>query len=309
MYDNLDLTLYKDNCINTDFLQVVPQHLTKVTNHGVNQFGEYVSGYLESLKVNVSANKVKVYNSSICKYYLGDNFKTLSKGDTKRAIEKISDCLHVPIDLANVTRIDIAHNIIMKYPESLYLSYLGESRYYNRLPQNNGLYYNNKLRQLLFYGKVHEQKIKKQPIPELYQNRNVLRYEMRFKKRLREQLKQPQITAGLLSNEVFYSSLVKMWQSEYFSIQKINSKLINMKPTGSTKELIESMALLQVLEMGQPQILNIIKEWHKKKFITKKQAQYHRNKLKELSKIPLNNKSNELINELDKKIKEAANNW
>lgn len=309
MYDNLDLTVHKAVCPNTDFIQFVPQYLTNISTHGVNQFGEYVTGYLDNLKVSIAENRVKIYDSSLCKYYLGDNFKTLSKGDTKRAIEKISDCLQLPFHLANVTRIDFAQNLIMQHNEKVYYPYLGEAQYYNRLEQNNGLYYNNQLRQLLFYGKEYEQKVKKQPIPELYKNRNVLRFELRFRKQIRKQLKQPEITAGLLSDEVFYCNLVKRWRSEYLAIQKINSKLIKMKPTGSKKEFIEILALFTILELGQPAIINKVKEWQESGEISKKQAYDIRNSIKNISKTPMDEKGNDLINELNRKIKEAARNW
>ena len=82
-----------------------------------------------------------------------------------------------------------------------------------------------------------------------------------------------------------------------------------MKPTGSTKELIESMALFQLLEVGQPQLLNIVKEWQSRGLITKKQANDHRVKLKLLSKTPIDEKGNDLINELNKKVKEASRYW
>jgi hypothetical protein len=309
MYDNIDLTIRKEQTPGIDYINEISQFLTIISNHGVNQFGEYITGYLDSLKVSISENRVKIYDSSICKYYLGDNFKTLSKGDTKRAIEKISDSLHLPFDLANITRIDFAKNLILKYDEKVYYPYLGEAKHYNRLEQNNGLYYNNQLRQLLFYGKVYEQKIKGQPIPELYQNRHVLRFEMRFKKRLRNQLKQPEITAKLLYDEVFYSYLVKRWKNEYLAIQKINSKLINMKPTGSKKEFAENLALYAIIELGQPQVLSRVKEWQKMGDINKKQAYDLRTFIKQLSKTPIDEKGNELINELNQKIKEAARYW
>ena len=260
MYDNLELTITKEQSPGTDFLQTIPQHLSIVSNHGENQFGKYVTGYLDSLKVSISDSRVKIYDCSLCKYYLGDNFKTLTRGDTKLAIDKISDSLHLPFHLANVTRIDFANNLIMQYDEKIYYPYLGEALYYSRLEQNNGLYYNNQLRQLVFYGKEHEQRIKRQPIPELYKGRNVLRYEMRFKKQLRKQLNRTEITAGLLYDEVFYGDLVARWKNEYLAIQKINSKLNSMKPTGSKKKLIEDLALYTILGLGQPQILNTIKE-------------------------------------------------
>jgi hypothetical protein len=306
MYDNLELTVTKDHCKGIDFLETVPQLLSIVSNRGVNQFGQYVTGYLDNLKISISESRVKISDCSICKYYLGDNFKTLTKGDTQRAIEKISDFLHLPFHLANVTRIDIAKNLIMQFDEKLYYPYLGEAQYYSRLEQNNGLYYNNRLRQLVFYGKEYEQRLKRQPIPELYKNRNVLRYEMRFRKQLRQQLKQQVITAKLLSDEAFYCDLTNRWKNEYLAIQKINSKLFRMKPTGSKKEFAENLALCTILELGQPQILNAVREWQKSGQINKKQAYELRTYIKHLSSTTVAEKGNDLINELDRKIKEAA---
>ena len=309
MYDNLDFTLSKDLIPGTDLLQTVPQFLTNVSSQGVNQYGAYITGYLESLKVSISESRVKIYDCSLCKYYLGDNFKTLTKGDTKRAIQKISESLHLPFDRANITRIDFAKNLIMQYDEKVYYPYLGEAQYYTRLPQNNGLYYNNQLRQLVFYGKEYEQKLKRQPIPEMYKGRNTLRFEMRFRKQLRQQLKRPEITAGLLYDETFYSGLVARWKNEYLSIQKINSKLISMKPTGSKKELAENLALYTILEMGQPQVLNNVKEWQERGEISKKQAYDLRTFIKEISNPPVNEKGNDLMDELNRKVKEASRYW
>lgn len=309
MFDNTDLNYNNSATPGINLLETIPQYLTKVTSTGNTEYGEYLTGYLDNLKVKVTENRVTVFESSICKYYLGDNFKTLSKGDYKRAIEKISDCLHLPFHLANVTRIDFAQNFIMQHETGLYYPFLGEAQYYNRLPQPNGLYYTNKLRQLIFYGKVQEQKDKRQPIPELYQNRNVLRFEMRFKSRLRQQFKQPEITAGLLYDESFYRELVKRWEKEYFNIQKINNKFNTMKPTGSTKELIENIALIQILEAGQSQVLNTIKQWQLTGEITKKQAKDHREKIKLLSQKPFDELGNDFIIELNRKVKDAAQNY
>ena len=309
MYDNLDLTLYKEATPDINLLETIPQYLTEYTRSGTSKFGEDVNGYLGSLKVSVKENRVKIYDSSICKFWFGNNFKTLGKGDTKQAIQKISDNLHLPFHLANVTRIDFSQNFIMQYPEKLYYPYLGEAQYYNRLEQNNGLYFNNKLRQKLFYGKVHEQKEKRQPIPGIYKNRNVLRYELRFIKRLKEQFNRSEITAGLVYDEDFYRQLIKRWKNEYLAIQKINSKLTSMIPTGSKKEFIENLALFTVLEMGQSHVLHKVKEWQGSEQISKKKAYDLRNSIKQLSKKTFNETGNELINELNKKVKEAARNY
>jgi hypothetical protein len=306
MYDNVDLALHKTDCPGVDFLKDIPQFLSSEISHGVSQYGYYFNGYLDSLKVSINASRIKISDSSLCKYYHGDNFKTISRKDTARAIEKISDSLCIPFHLAKVFRIDFSTNLIMKHNAEIYYPFLGEAKYYTRLPQNNGLYYNNQKRQLLFYGKEYEQKIKGNPIPELYQNKHTLRFEMRLRKRLREQLKEQELTAGLLSDERFYKKLVKRWRDEYLAIQKIHSNSLIMKPTGKRKDFIENLALLSILEHGQTDILDRIKEWQESGEITKKQAYDLRNAVKELSKKKINDRGNEYINELDKKIKEAA---
>jgi len=307
MLDNIDLKLSKEQSGGADFLQSVPNCLTSIKSRGVTEYGEYVTGYLGKLKVSVTENRVKIFDSSLCKDYLGDNFKTLSKSDGRREIEKISDLLHLPFQNADVSRIDLAQNFIMQYPEKVYYSYLGEAKYYSRLEQNNGLYYQNNKRTLLFYGKVHEQKIKQQPIPELYQNKHVLRYELRFLKGLCKEFNLSELKAYLLYDEVFYNNLVKRWRDEYLWIQKISTKLNTMKATGSKKQFIENLALFTILELGQPSILGKVKEWQATGEISKKQAFELRQSVKEICTIPENNEvQNDLINELTRKVKEAA---
>ncbi len=156
---------------------------------------------------------------------MGDNFKTLSRGDTKRAIEQISDCLKLSFDRADLTRIDVAQNFIMRYDEKLYYPYLGELQYFKRLEQDNGLYYKNGGKTSLFYGKEYEQKVKRNYIPELYKDKNVLRYEYRLLKRLGETLNEPKVKVYMLYDEVFYSNMVRMWKENYLKIHKYNDAI------------------------------------------------------------------------------------
>ncbi len=194
----------------------------------------------------------------------------------------------------------------MKYPESVYYDYLGDAQYYSRLEQNNGVYYNNTKRQLVFYGKENEQKVKGQPIPKVYKNRNTLRYEFRFKKRLPQQLKRAEVKASLLYDEAFYIEMVDRWKDEYFSINKINSIFQNMEPTGSSKAFIDQLASMKIIEFGQVSILKMIKEWQKRGEIDRKQASDLRKKVRTVTKNPGFTFKNEIVSEFDKKVKEAA---
>jgi len=305
-YDTLNIGLKRVHCQDTDLLRTVPKYLNSIICEGRNQSGNFISGYLDSLKVNIYENGVYIKEGSLCKYHLGDSFKTLTRYDTREAIERISDNLHLPIHLANVTRIDFAQNIVMEHPENIYYSYLGEAPYYKRVMLNNGVYYKSGKRTNLFYGKVQEQKLKKHPIPIYYKNKHVLRYESRYTSQLPKQFNLPEITAGLLYNEIFYWELIKRWENEYLSIQKVKSKVNTMKATGSKKQFIEDLALFTILEVGQAPILGKVKEWQATGGITKKQAFELRQYLKQVSNIPAKESSNEFINELTRKIKEEA---
>ncbi len=51
MYDNVDFILKSDSVTTSDFIHTVPQYLTKVTNEGQNEYGPWISGYLDNLSV------------------------------------------------------------------------------------------------------------------------------------------------------------------------------------------------------------------------------------------------------------------
>ena len=72
---------------------------------------------------------------------------------------------------------------------------------------------------------------------------------------------------------------------------------------------IENLALYTVLELGQPQVLGKIKEWQEIGKISKKQAYDLRAATKQLGNNSIAENKNDLIIELDRKIKEAARNW
>jgi hypothetical protein len=307
MYDTIELRLPKDKA-KVNLLESVPCYLSNISEWEKDNFVS-ITGFLKGLKVKVNENNVKILDSSLCKYYLGNNIETMFRGDVQRAVESISDELHLPFQNANVTRIDLAQNLLMKHKEELYLPYLGNSQYYKRLEQPDGLYYNNSKRQIVFYQKIKEQKAKGNVIPQHLKNASILRYELRLKKRLPGHFKKPEVLASDLFDEVFYMDIQKEWKGEYHKIQKINSIIHNMQPTGSTKEFIEYLALIGLLKVGVTQAFKLIKEWQGRGEIGKKQASDLRKKVKALNENPALTEKNELIKELDEKVNEAVYNF
>jgi hypothetical protein len=307
MYDNIDLKLGMEEAPGIDLLNVIPARLTRSSVTTFADGAVSITGFLGSMKVRVSAQAVKVIDTSLCKWYLGDNFQGMSRGDTKRAVEKLSDLLLLPMERAAVTRIDVAQNFIMRHEKAVYFDHLGGLQYFNRFQQNNGLYYSNTNKTLLFYEKVHEQTDKGQPIPAMYQGRQVLRYEQRYKKRLLQCFNLPELRASLLYDPVFYTDIVNRWKSEYEKIKKINDIQINYSMIKTKKDQANQALLYYVTQRGgEMNVINEIREAYKRGELTKKQAHDLRQQVEEACRAEAMTASSDVILELDKKVKEAV---
>jgi hypothetical protein len=307
MYDNIDLGLNKSDVKNIDFLSEVSTKLENISQHQFDNGNVSLTGLCDGLKVSVSEYSVKIKNQSLCKWYFGNNFETLSKSDVKNAIGKISDLLSLPISESNIYRIDLAQNFIMKFNPKIYLNHLGNLHHYNRLEQSKGLYFNNKQRQLVFYDKVSESQAKGFEVPNLYKDRAVLRYELRYKSRLPAQFKVPELKAKLLYEDNFYNAIVTRWYDEYQQINKIRETTIFDYSMIKTKKQLSHQAIIMYVSTrgGEIKVLTEIQEAQQKGLLTPKQAFDLRQQIKEACKSELLTVQSDLIAELDSKVKQA----
>lgn len=307
MYDSINFRLLQSKAGGVDFLSETACYLENVGEHNYN--GEIViTGSLKGLKISLNRHQLKIKDGSLCKWYLGDNFQTMGRGDTQKAIESLSDTLHIPMSKSLVTRLDIAQNFITKHPPEVYLNHLGTLKYATRLQEPSGVYYIQTGGRLCFYDKNREQKNKKEPIPELYEGRNVLRYEQRYTNRIASQLKIGEVTGALLYDEAFYVDILNRWQATYKAIQKINDISLNFQAMKSKQQLYK-MGVLSLIEQvgGQLQMIEQINEAQKRGELSKKQAFDLRQAINEVCKIRDGfTVPNEAIQELDKKVSEAV---
>lgn len=307
MYDTVFLRLTQAEVNGVDFLESVPCFLEDVGEHIYSGF-PFITGNLNGLKVTANRYQLKVKDGSLCKYLLGDNFQTMGRGDTQRAVEKLSDTLHLPMDKAVVTRMDIAQNFIVKHPPQVYLNHLGVLRYANRLQEPSGLYYSLNGGRLCFYDKNKEQKSKREVIPDLYNGRNVLRYERRYTQRIAAKFGVAEVTGAMLYNEAFYIEALNRWKADYQAIQKINDITLNFQAM-KTKQELYKMGILSLTEQagGQVEMINQINEAQQRGEITKKQAYDLRVAVNEACQLKEGlTAPNEAIQELDKKVAEAV---
>ncbi len=244
------------------------------------------------------------------KYYLNDNFNTLQRHDVQRSFEQLADEIHLPVQKAKVTRVDIGQNYITQFnPESYYI-YLGDSQYYKRLPQSNSLYYSNHNRTKLFYNKIAEGKKNGYVVPEIWQNGHVLRYEYRLTRRVSKSLKIVDIRASDLYKEAVYISLIDQYVNEYENITKNSIINFNLEKMKSPKDFIKQLALLQIQDIGQDGIMNLIEDMRAKEVFDKREY-YSRLKkdIRELCSMPEITESSESITELNQKVRALKSNY
>lgn len=172
-----------------------------------------------NLRVSISTLRILV-QGSLCKFFLGDNLQSLTYNTIRLAIEELSDTLHLKMDDAKVTRIDIGANLSMSSLANSYFSILGEYPCLCRLlVSDSSLRYESKHKKqshsLVFYDKMEE--IGKG-------NGHILRYENRWMKNLQKQLSYPEITGKTLYNEDFYKNIIFQWKDDYEKISKVSDK-------------------------------------------------------------------------------------
>lgn len=311
MLDTVTFKLTQSDVEGCDFLNEVTPYLDpdEVTEH--NKGGNvYVTGRLGNLSVSINPWRVTVGNGSLCKWMFGDNYQAMGRGDIQHAIEKLSDTLHLPIERANVMRIDVGLSIPVREPVENYLNHLGALNYATRLLQPSSLYYKQRqgAKILCFYDKNREQRDKGGTVPELYKDANVLRYELRYMKRVPHQFGVETVTGAALYEEAFYISLLNRWREAYQAIRKINNTTLNFQDM-KTKRDLQRMGILALVERwgGEVETINRINEAQKRGDLTSKQAFDLRQGIKDACEIRGGlTAPSEAISELNKKVADAV---
>lgn len=309
MYDTTYSWLQCDDINDYRYMERIPAILENATYHRNKEGDIYYTGSVLGLYVSVSTNGISI-KGSLCKSYLGDNFKTLTRQDTQRAIEQVSDLLLIEFCLAKMNRIDFGQNLDLTYKPEIYYPYLGECSHYTRLVQPDSIYYKNGLRTKVFYNKIEQGKTKNGILPQIWDNRNILRNELRYTSRLSKQFNMPKILAKDLYSEDFYIGMVDRWYNEYLNIDKLKELNLNFQVMKQPKDFYQHILLLKFSEMGLPNLLAIVEQM-KAQNVFAHNEYYSRLKseIKGYFKVQDPNQNTELIKELDQKMLQAKENY
>ena len=301
---------------------IIGSQYTNITNHLEKDKVETdqttgetrTKGTMNGLSIGVFGGGVFV-EGSLPKYHYGSNIYPLDREGTKECIEMIGDTLGINMSGADVVGIEFGTTFMMQYKVSAYLAKLGEMSRLQRYNFNaDTLYYKGsgkvQPRVYTFYDKLADCKAKHLPYPIDFEDKNLLRYEMRLKGRLAYQLGVPEVKASTLYDRQFYRELVRRYQDSYFSISKINELNPNaMKEIKNVSDAFNIFVarLLSQTEQPQRQIDTFINEikaagvFEDKKYYTRL-----KDKLNDIVTKDNITISNELIKELDDAIKNCG---
>ena len=290
-----------------------------------------ISGYLDNgnESSNVKTGEVSVFGNvenikvmqyfggysiqgSLPKFLYGNNVCQLTRKEVGQAIEKLSDRLHLPLNDARVTSIEVGANICLTKQHTAYTRLLGDMPRMQRVSMADSLYYQGSgkvhPRQYYFYDKVAEVRKSGGTMPQGLEAANMMRYEMRLNGRLPFQLSIPEFKGSTLQDRKVYQELINRWLNGYLSINKlVNMEDEHLKKGMSVKEAQEVFIAQQIAKGGSSMIDEFIAKLKQNECFDNR-LYYNRVKsnLQKLASKTKLSVDNGVIEELTAKVKQIA---
>ena len=305
MIDTVTLFVDKQREYNNKSLRKI-NNLKTFLNNTTGQIVE--SGKLNNLRTKKTDHGILV-TGSLPVYYYGNNLQTLTLFQTKEILYGISEILGFNLREAKVFRMDIGYNLMMNELVAKYLTCIGDLSYFKKSVFNDFQTVRlwTSLKSLLFYNKTLEMQNKKIPLPVEFENCNnkILRYELQFKRRLKNEFGFiDSITCDHLFNRDFMNKALSKWKKNYFAIRKINSPLQNIDFSKGNKYLIKSLASVGLNVLGYDEIMGMIQS--EKNNLERMAFSRLKKSVRELLNVSETENAHNYISELDEKINSVS---
>lgn len=278
----------------------------KSVNEYRSDKGVMYRGSIGSYSLNVSERGIYM-QGGLASQHLPSNAYTLTRQGVGEAIEEISDLLQVDIGRAEVKRFEVSAVIPTKHPVSAYMPMLLSKPHYKRNTYGTSVTFATQKRELTFYDKAAEAVAKGKAIPPALQGKHLLRYEVRFKHRVKQQFKHSEpIRARELSEPTMYRAIVQQWQTEFESIKKQQNTLAMIKDIKTPKDIVKAFVAQHLAGMDANAIdefMATVKGYN----VIKDPKYYTRAKEMITEYLSAGTEKNELVGELEKAVNEIAN--
>ena len=311
MNDTANFNLSMDRIGSFDINHIllkIPDLMTTI--HKIDDTVTYKGHIGGNYRIVLNEKGVKLYGS-LPKYFNSHNFDSLNITDTKRAIEKLSDDLLLPVAKSKVSRLDIIpQNIITTYQPQNYYPYFTTSKYFQKIVHQKSIEYRNHKKSKILYDKTAQAKSKRENIPTHWTNKNLLRYELRLMNRLPTQFNMQEVKASDLYSEKFQILCLNKWHEEFKSINTLNTISNNMDNIKNPSDVMQYIAFMGLSSMGYENALKFVDFLKEKETMSNKEA-YSRTKakIKQLAKSKNITEQSELITELNVKVDEIKKNY
>jgi hypothetical protein len=291
--------------ISTNTPELALSNLSDIRETVSQETGEVVNrGMLKNLRVKVTGGGVSI-DGSLPKFYLGNNYLTLTRQGVEQAIEELSGQLSLPLVQAKLYRLEYGTNFIMKQPVKPYFRLLASSGRFERVEYKYGLQFKTTHRVLSFYNKERDMRRRRESIPENLIGKPLLRYERKLNGRLSHHFGGQEILLRNLCEADFFVELVNGWERDYFSINKLRRlTLPGTEDLRSTKRFDRALAAYATLTVGEGELLAIVDDH--KEALGKQQASRLRCHIRDLVGAKTLSETEDDIIELDTKIRQAA---
>ena len=264
-------------------------------------------GSLQGMRVGIYPTAIRIEGSLPKFLYDGGNLIPLNRHTTEEAVKKLSEALQINLEDARVSSLEFGANFLMRHKPSEYLKRMGELPRRQRYTFNvDTLYYRHRGKEqpdtFCMYDKISDAKAKGMPIPQGFEDKNLLRVELRLNGSLAKQMGVPEVAASTLYDRQFYAKIRNRFINTYFSISKLNKLNTHfMESIKTPKDAVDGFLGLMLAKAGGMQEIDAYLEELKANQVFADRVNYKRTRdalYKAASKAKLSSKD-ELVAELD----------
>ncbi len=227
MYDKVRLVLYADSISEFYNWCEVLERIQPVLYRADYSGGK---GIWRGRRITANEKYIS-FEGSLPKSLYHHNLKTLSLKEVEECIMQLSKDLNIPMYLATVEEVEIAHNFTLNHPPILYLKKLNGPKNFKERTFETTKYIEGDGVSIKFYDKIKEAK-KKRELPKYNREElpsNLLRYEVTFPQKKLIQIFDREIKANDLWNKYVFWNLVAEWFEYYNRIEKLPNNCWDIK--------------------------------------------------------------------------------
>ena len=310
MYDKVTMWVDRGD-LGCSVPQIVPRLRDASEIASLSSGAVKVRGKLGGLSVSLYDGGAWI-DGSLSKYLNGSNIYTLTRSETKEALEKLEEALGCHVGRAKIQGLEFGTNFVMRHNVTDYFDRLGSCPRLKREVICGSLYYQgrgkpeNRDRAFVFYDKQRELRVGGIDIPDNIKSVNLLRYEIRIKKRLERFFNVERITADTLSNKAFYSLLVSKYKDIYFSIEKTPRTDIAMTKIKTVSDAFNAFVGQMLVRADREELEAFLSELKASNtFATRSEYTRLKKMFSECEKY-MKNGGDDLLKELDGEVKNVT---